>query len=71
MKLRFLPRLDDIKSNTNRKNEDQIYITRKQNEFLNLYDISEEKRRNPLEAPEYISASPTKKPRNNTVSQIS
>ena len=68
MKLRFLPRLDDIKSNTNRKNEDQTYITRKQNEFGNIYDVSEEKRRNPLEVPEYIAASPTKRSKNNKVS---
>ena len=61
MKRSFLPRLDDIKANTNRLSEDVGYITKKQNEFRKLFDISKEKQLQDLELPEYIAASPTKK----------
>ena len=60
----FLPRLKDIQANTNRKSKDQTYISKKQTEFSRLYDISEEKKNQDLELPEYIAVSPSKKRRN-------
>ena len=60
----FLPRLDDIKANTNRYKENQTYILKKQSEFSMMYDISKEKRHFGLELPEFIAVSPTKKRRN-------
>ena len=64
MKQSFIKRLNEIRSKTNEKKEDQTYITKKQTEFEKLYDISAEKRFQDLEHPEYIAASPTKKPKN-------
>ena len=70
LKRSFLPRLREIQINCNLKNEDQTYIERKQNEFGNVYDISDEKRKNSLEDPEYFDVSPTKKPKNDDEYQI-
>ena len=60
----FLPRLREIQMLSNSKNGDQTFIQKKQNEFGNVYDISDEKRKNSLEDPEYFDESPTKKPKN-------
>ena len=60
----FLPRLEDVKKNSNKYSENETYITKKRIEFQVLYDISLEKRINDLELPEYILGSPTKKAKN-------